>query len=108
MRQNARWRCGGLSALLTALWLGVLLAGSSPQIHHLLHADAHAPEHSCAIEHFSHSSVLFSPEAGIVVPPEALSVSAQQLRGFLCLSCGFLLPLSRGPPSFANSQAAAG
>jgi hypothetical protein len=108
MRQNARWRFGSLGALLTALWLGILLAGSSPQIHHLFHSDSNAPEHSCAIEQVSHGAVLFSCAASFVAPSLHLIVSRFELPSAPHLSCDFCLPPNRGPPVSAMPRTVAG
>jgi hypothetical protein len=53
------------SLLLTAMILFLSAAAASPDLHKLIHADAHAADHNCAITLFAKSHVSSTPLAPI-------------------------------------------
>lgn len=89
-----------LALLMVATVLSLSLIGSSPALHKLLHADADAAEHQCAVTLFVHGHVTSAEMTATVVCLVVL------FGGIALLTETFLLPLaeyrfsaSRAPPS---------
>lgn len=83
-----------------ALVLGLSLLGASPELHELIHHDAGAPDHECAITLFAHGQV-HSAETAIPIvqffapAPQVL----QSWRESVVASTDIPLLPGRGPPA---------
>jgi hypothetical protein len=91
------------ASLLAALVLCLSLLGSSPALHKLIHSDAGAADHHCAITLFAKGQV----NSVNVVP--LLAVFVVLFGGISLLVETFLLPLadyrfsaSRAPPAYSS------
>ena len=89
-----------LALLLTASVLSLSLISSSPALHKLLHADAAAADHQCAVTLFSHGQVTSAEAAPILIALVVL------FGGVALLSASLPLPVadyrfsaSRAPPA---------
>jgi len=107
VRQNAL-AFKAISAMVAALWLLVGLVSASPQLHHALHEDSTAPDHSCVIERISQGSFLFSPPQPVVAPVCPVTVASFEFESIVLPSRDFRVALSRGPPAFPTSRTVAG
>jgi hypothetical protein len=89
-----------LALLLTAAVLSLSLISSSPALHKLLHTDADAADHNCAVTLFTHGQITSAETA------TALVVLVVLFGGIALLSETLFLPLanyrfsaSRAPPA---------
>ena len=90
---------GSLAALL---YVVLQLFASSPELHHLLHADANQPNHQCAIKLLSDGQVdVVSHDAEIRVPDLPL-VAAISGPFVALVRVDIQLPLGRAPPFFPS------
>jgi hypothetical protein len=92
-----------LALLMVATVLSLSLISSSPALHRLLHGDADAAEHQCAVTLFAHGQV----ESAAI--PAAVICLIVLFGGVVLLSDTFLLPAadyrfsaSRAPPASAS------
>jgi L-fucose mutarotase/ribose pyranase (RbsD/FucU family) len=89
------------ASLLTALFLFLSFVGSSPQLHKLIHADANAPDHSCAITLFAHGQVAAADvTTAIVTLLTLVVVTALLAETFLLPQADYRYSPSRAPPVF--------
>ena len=107
MRQNAL-AFKAIGALVAALWLMVGALSASPHLHHALHEDSTAPDHSCVIERISQGSFLFSPAPPVVVASQPVVLASFEYDSVVIPSRDFRIALSRGPPSIPTSRTVAG
>ncbi|HTD88095.1 MAG TPA: hypothetical protein VK850_16090 [Candidatus Binatia bacterium] len=107
MRQKAL-AFKAISALVAALWLMVAVVGACPQLHHALHEDSTAPDHSCVVERVTNGSFLFSPAQPVVVAIRPVLAGRFESDPIILPARDFRVALSRGPPSLLTSRTVAG
>jgi len=103
MRQNAL-AFKAISTLVAALWLMVGVVSASPRLHHALHEDSTAPDHSCVIERISQGSFLFTPPQPVVAPVSPVTIASVEFESIVLPSCDFRVAPSRGPPALHISN----
>jgi hypothetical protein len=88
------------SALLFAgLVIFLSLVGSSPSLHKLIHADAGAPDHNCAITLFAHGHVAAADTTPIVAGLIVLFGGVLLLaENFVLSPASYRYSASRAPP----------
>lgn len=70
------------------LWLGTCAIEVSPELHQLVHKDAHAPGHHCLVTQLQQHSLL----PGLAA---ALTTAAPDVWSVLVIASDFQAPLSR-------------
>lgn len=107
MRQKAL-AFKAISASVAALWVMVAVIGASARLHHALHEDSTAPDHSCVVERISQGAFVFSAAPPIVVPVCAITAASFEFDSLVLPSRDYRVALSRGPPSFSTFRTVAG
>ena len=97
-----------VSILVAALWLMVGAVSASPRLHHVLHEDSTAPDHSCVVERISQGSFLFSPAPPIIVSHAPVLFGSFEFASLLLALRDFWVAFSRGPPTLPTSGTVAG
>src|SRR5437868_5039470 len=97
-----RSRLRGAAALMAVLFLLLATFAASPALHQLIHSDANAPGHSCAITALAQGQIdapvgdsflILAPVGHSCVTPVYLSVCGVAVE---------LLPPGRAPPAFVS------
>lgn len=91
-----------MAVTLLGVFLSVFALALSEALHRILHADACAPEHQCAVTTLQSGQV--ETPVTVIVPVVAyvaVSHVAQSQSNFV-LSVDFLLPPSCGPPALLS------
>lgn len=86
--------------LLATIVLLLAALGSSPTLHKLVHADAGAPDHECAISLFANGQVSSAPDAQILIGLILLFGGVALLVATLNFPLAdYRFSLGRAPPS---------
>jgi hypothetical protein len=97
------------ASLMLLLWVGLLLAAGSPEIHRLVHKDSQSADHHCAVTAVQQHQTLTSL-GGIAVPALTLNLAfaapISQSQFSSAPNCR-LYP-SRAPPSSPSFATVAG
>lgn len=107
MRQKAL-AFKAISALVAALWLMVAVIGASARLHHALHEDSTAPDHSCVIERISQGSFEFTAASPVIVSICPVVVVSFEFDSIVLPSRDFHVAPSRGPPALPPFRTVAG
>jgi hypothetical protein len=86
----------GMLGIFVVLLLNLLAA--SPGLHQLVHADANAPEHQCAITLFAHGQVNSPVTDAPVALPAGIVETLSQYSVLIPNARAALLPPERAPP----------
>jgi hypothetical protein len=91
------------------LWLATFALAVSPQLHRLLHQDAHNLNHHCLITQIKQQNLIAGCAAALHTAPPPSSVDAVARFDSQFVACfDFRISLSRGPPSHSSSKAVVG
>jgi hypothetical protein len=102
VKPQARQDPGGVAVvvLMLALWVGSVALTVSPQLHGLLHDDAHSATHSCLVTHLQQYTVLAGTGGITVSNPSTDCSGIAAFADFPLLSrIDYRLSPSRAPPS---------
>lgn len=95
--------------LLVALWLLLLAASASPEIHHWCHTDAGQPDHSCAVILFAKGPLAASTAVFVLAFLAGVTFAPRRRADEFCLcSPTWSAAQSRGPPSMIRHSAVVG
>jgi hypothetical protein len=91
------------------LWIATFALAISPELHHLLHRDAQAPDHNCLITQIQQHPLL-AGFAAITAPAPAPVAVAAVCRAEVQFvpACDYRLSPSRAPPFLFSSQTVVG
>ena len=94
---------------MLVLWLATFALAVSPQLHRLLHQDAHNLNHHCLITQIKQQNLIAGTPAALQVEAslDGFDVVASFDEQFVS-SFDFRASFSRGPPSFSSSKAVVG
>jgi hypothetical protein len=91
------------------LWLGLLGAAVSPQLHQLLHKDSQNPTHNCVVTQVQQQAFLGTCDRLVVSDPVLTSIGFVPLAETRIFpTTDYRLSPSRAPPSLFSSSTVAG
>jgi len=94
---------------MLVLWLATFALAVSPELHRLLHQDAHNLNHQCLITQIKQQDLSASCAVVLQVPPAIDGFGlASSLDEQFVASFDFGVSLSRGPPSISSAKAVVG
>jgi len=94
---------------MLVLWLASFALAASPQLHRLLHQDAHNLNHHCLITQIKQQDLAAGCPVALEASPLLDSFGLVAALDEQCISSfDFRVSFGRGPPSFSSSKAVVG
>src|SRR5438552_3935998 len=97
-----------VTGLMFFLWLGTFSVAASPQLHQLLHKDAHNLNHHCLITQLKQYSPLAGAPTAIIPAPAQAALSPLFSETQFLASFDYQVSFSRGPPALFSSKTVVG